>query len=151
MENAMLFNRLAAFSGFAVIALFAASPANALTMAECSAKFNAAKEAGTLDGQTWNAFRKAECGADAKPEKKASNSKKTKKAEQEETASDDAAKGLSAKECSAKYQAAKDADALNGNAARALRLSSRRPMGKRRARRRRPRCLTRQARQKASA
>jgi hypothetical protein len=114
MENAMLFNRLAAFSGFAVIALFAASPANALTMAECSAKFNAAKEAGTLDGQTWNAFRKAECGADAKPEKKASNSKKATKPQQEETASDDAAKGLSAKECSAKYQAAKDADALNG-------------------------------------
>ena len=32
---------------------------------ECSAKYQAAKTAGTLNGQKWNDFRKAECGADA--------------------------------------------------------------------------------------
>lgn len=41
--------------------------ASALTTKECSAKYNAAKAAGTLAGQSWNAFRKAQCGADAAP------------------------------------------------------------------------------------
>lgn len=40
-------------------------PASALTMKECSAKYKAAKDAGTLKGQKWNDFRKAECGSDA--------------------------------------------------------------------------------------
>jgi hypothetical protein len=44
------------------MALLAAQPANALTPAECSAKYQAAKTAGTLNGQKWNDFRKAECG-----------------------------------------------------------------------------------------
>jgi hypothetical protein len=39
--------------------------ANALTMKECSVKYKAAQTAGTLKGQKWNDFRKAECGADA--------------------------------------------------------------------------------------
>jgi hypothetical protein len=39
--------------------------ANALTMKECSAKYKAAQTAGTLNGQKWNDFRKAECGSDA--------------------------------------------------------------------------------------
>jgi hypothetical protein len=51
-----------AVSGFAV---FAAMPAQALSMSECSAKYKAAKTAGTLNGQKWADFRKAECGADA--------------------------------------------------------------------------------------
>jgi hypothetical protein len=34
-------------------------------MAECSTKYNAAKDAGTLGGQNWNQFRKAQCGTDA--------------------------------------------------------------------------------------
>jgi len=38
--------------------------AHALSMKECSAKYKAAKEAGTLNGMKWNAFRKAECGAE---------------------------------------------------------------------------------------
>lgn len=42
-----------------------ALPANALTAQECSAKYQAAKSAGTLNGQKWNDFRKAECGAGA--------------------------------------------------------------------------------------
>src|SRR3977135_3557231 len=49
-------------SGFAV---FAAMPAQAVTMQECSAKYKAAQTAGTLNGQKWNDFRKAECGSDA--------------------------------------------------------------------------------------
>jgi hypothetical protein len=52
-----------AASGFA--AVLAAAPAQALTSQECSAKYQAAKSAGTLNGMKWNAFRKAECGADA--------------------------------------------------------------------------------------
>ncbi len=43
------------------------TPASALTMAACSAKYKAAKDGGTLNGQKWNDFRKAQCGADAAP------------------------------------------------------------------------------------
>src|SRR5215813_9719901 len=43
----------------------AASPAAALTMKECSAKYKAAQAAGTLNNMKWNDFRKAECGAGA--------------------------------------------------------------------------------------
>ncbi|HLN36833.1 MAG TPA: hypothetical protein VK337_03560 [Xanthobacteraceae bacterium] len=39
--------------------------AQALTMTECSAKYKAAKDAGTLNGMKWNDFRKAQCGSDA--------------------------------------------------------------------------------------
>ena len=39
--------------------------ANALTMKECSAKYKTAQTAGTLNGQKWNDFRKAECGSAA--------------------------------------------------------------------------------------
>src|SRR5258707_5981507 len=52
-----------ALSGFAAFA--ATAPAQALTSQECSAKYQAAKTAGTLNGQKWNDFRKAQCGADA--------------------------------------------------------------------------------------
>jgi hypothetical protein len=52
-----------AASGFAALAV--TSPAQALTTQECSAKYQAAKAAGTLAGQKWNDFRKAQCGADA--------------------------------------------------------------------------------------
>jgi hypothetical protein len=52
-----------AVSGFAAFA--ASAPAQALTTQECSAKYQAAKTAGTLNGQKWNDFRKAQCGADA--------------------------------------------------------------------------------------
>jgi hypothetical protein len=117
-RNAMLIHKLATLTGLAVATLFMAAPANALTMAECSTKYNAAKDGGTLNGQTWNQFRKAECGTDAaattetaKPAKKAAAAKAdTTKA----AAADDGAKGLTAKECSAKYQAAKAAGTLNG-------------------------------------
>ena len=52
-----------AVSGLAAFAVM--SPAQALTTQECSAKYQAAKTAGTLGGQKWNDFRKAQCGADA--------------------------------------------------------------------------------------
>jgi hypothetical protein len=54
------------FAG-AVLAAFLvqANSAQALTMKECSAKYNAAKSAGTLNGMNWNAFRKSECGSGA--------------------------------------------------------------------------------------
>ncbi len=52
-----------AVSAFAALAV--TSPAQALTPQECSAKYQAAKTAGTLGEQKWNDFRKAQCGADA--------------------------------------------------------------------------------------
>lgn len=48
----------------AAIALQSES-ADALSMQECSAKYKAAKDAGTLNGMKWNDFRKAQCGAEA--------------------------------------------------------------------------------------
>lgn len=48
----------------AAIALQGTS-AHALSMQECSAKYKAAKDAGTLNGMKWNDFRKAQCGAEA--------------------------------------------------------------------------------------
>ena len=117
----MLIHRLATLTGLAVVTLFLAAPANALTMAECSTKYNAAKDAGTLAGQTWNQFRKAQCGTDAAAttDTKPADTKKaaeTKPAKAAKAAAADAgtAKGLTAKECSAKYQAAKAAGTLNG-------------------------------------
>jgi hypothetical protein len=55
---------LGALTASGLLAL-SAMPANALTAQECSAKYQAAKSAGTLNGQKWNDFRKAECGAGA--------------------------------------------------------------------------------------
>ncbi len=52
-----------AIASFAMLP--AAPPAQALTAQECSAKYQAAKTAGTLNGRKWNDFRKAECGAAA--------------------------------------------------------------------------------------
>jgi len=50
---------------FAAAALVAAlaiqSSAQALTMTECSAKYKDAKAAGTLNGASWNDFRKSQC------------------------------------------------------------------------------------------
>jgi len=49
----------------AMIAAFAAASgsaqAQALTMSECSAKYKDAKAAGSLNGKTWNDFRKEQC------------------------------------------------------------------------------------------
>ena len=59
-------------STLSILALLAAScvlfisPASALTQKECSAKYQAAQAANTLNGQKWNDFRKTQC-ADASP------------------------------------------------------------------------------------
>ena len=61
-------NRLLCALAVSAFAAFAATgPANALTAQECSAKYQAAKKDGTLNGMKWNDFRKAQCGADATP------------------------------------------------------------------------------------
>jgi hypothetical protein len=110
-KNPMLAGKLTMWMGLAVVAMFVASPANALTMAECSAKYQAAKDAGTLKGMKWNDFRKAECGPGASAPTAAA---KPTKPTAPETAGKDDAKGLTMAECSAKYQAAKSAGTLKG-------------------------------------
>ncbi|CAH2394461.1 hypothetical protein [Mesorhizobium ventifaucium] len=119
----MLIHRLAILTGLAVATSFLAAPANALTMAECSTKYNAAKDAGTLDGQNWNQFRKAECGmvaaaTDATPAKADSTSAATPDAAAAATAkaavTANAGNGLSRADCGAKYRAAKAGNTLNG-------------------------------------
>jgi hypothetical protein len=52
---------LAALSAFVAFALGSADPSLALSAKECSAKYKAAKAAGTLNVETWNEFRKKEC------------------------------------------------------------------------------------------
>ncbi|MFZ0986933.1 MAG: hypothetical protein WAN27_04265 [Xanthobacteraceae bacterium] len=59
------------FAAAAVVALLGMqigmqSPAHALTMTECSAKYKDAKTAGTLNGATWNDFRKSQCDMGAR-------------------------------------------------------------------------------------
>jgi hypothetical protein len=44
-------------------ALGGALPAQALTMKECSAKYKAAQQTGTLQGMKWADFRKTECAS----------------------------------------------------------------------------------------
>ena len=58
---------LAAIAASGLAAFVMTSQAQALTAQECSAKYKAAKAAGTLGDQKWNDFRKAQCGADATP------------------------------------------------------------------------------------
>jgi hypothetical protein len=55
-------------TGALLVALAVGNSAQALSMKECSAKYKAAKEGGTLAGMTWNDFRKAQCGAEATAE-----------------------------------------------------------------------------------
>ncbi len=60
---------LLAAGAFALVGaiISASAPAQALTMQECSAKFNAAKAGNTLGGASWNDFRKAQCAEGAAP------------------------------------------------------------------------------------
>src|ERR1700729_1746190 len=60
----MRYVAICAAAVLAAVALQAPS-AHALSMTECSAKYKAAKDAGTLNGMKWNDFRKAQCAADA--------------------------------------------------------------------------------------
>jgi len=65
----MTIRQIATCTGFVALAgamiVTSGQPVQALTMKECSAKYQAAKSAGTLGGQNWRDFRKAQCGADA--------------------------------------------------------------------------------------
>ncbi len=55
----------AILAGTAGLILSHLTPASALTMKECSAKYRAAQTAGTLGSTSWNDFRKAQCGSTA--------------------------------------------------------------------------------------
>jgi hypothetical protein len=60
------------FAAAAIVAALAMqSSAHALTITECSAKYKDAKAAGTLNGTTWNDFRKSQC--DLAPRKRATS------------------------------------------------------------------------------
>ncbi|KAB2746799.1 antifreeze protein [Brucella anthropi] len=116
----MSIRTITAMAGTAIIMSAAAfafsSPANALTMKECSAKYQSAKDAGTLGDMKWNDFRKAQCGDDSDAAAAPAPAAPAKKAAKTAAApaADDSAKGLTMKQCSAKYQAAKDAGTDNG-------------------------------------
>jgi hypothetical protein len=60
------------FAAAAIAAVVAVqSSAQALTITECSAKYKDAKAAGTLNGATWNDFRKSQC--DLTPRKRSAS------------------------------------------------------------------------------
>jgi len=62
-ENVMT-TRPILFAAAALVAAFALQgSAQALTLTECSVKYKDAKAAGTLNGATWNDFRKSQCDA----------------------------------------------------------------------------------------
>ena len=84
------------------------SSANALSMHECSAKYQAAKSAGTLNGMKWNEFRKSQCGAEA------TAAPATAPAAAPAPVPASTAHALSMHECSVKYKEAKAAGTLNG-------------------------------------
>lgn len=96
----------ALFAGMAVFAL--SSPASALTMAECSTKYQAAKDAGTLGAMKWNDFRKAQCGTDAAATTTPAKPADTKAVPKKQPVKADAAKGLTMQQCSAKYKSAQE-------------------------------------------
>ncbi len=116
----MSIRTITALAGAALImgtaAIAFSSPASALTMKECSAKYQSAKTAGTLGTMKWNDFRKAQCGdaAAAAPAAPAAPAATQKAAKTAAPAAASDGKGLTMKECSAKYQAAKSAGTDNG-------------------------------------
>ena len=80
-----MMNRTTWLAGAALLytALLPTAPALALTAQECSAKYQAAKAAGTLGDKSWNDFRKSDCAdaAAAKPEGKPDDGKSEAKSE----------------------------------------------------------------------
>ncbi len=67
----MLRNAILAGAALAALTALPVTPAAALTMKECSAKYQEAKKANTLKGQKWNDFRKAQCADDDADENEA--------------------------------------------------------------------------------
>jgi hypothetical protein len=78
-----------------------AAPAQALSSQQCGAKYQAAKTAGTLNGQSWNDFRKAQCAADAAPGPAAEPAAKTSDSETKTTEAKPAATKRAAKPAAA--------------------------------------------------
>jgi hypothetical protein len=80
-----MISRIAFYAAaLAAFAISSASPGFALSTKECSVKYQAAKSAGTLNGETWNEFRKKECSGS---EGTAPEEKPTPKAEAPKSAS----------------------------------------------------------------
>src|SRR5262245_49643355 len=71
--------KLLCAAALAAFGFTAASPAQALTAQECSAKYQAAKKDGSLGTQKWNDFRKAQCGDGATPAAAPAPAKEAKK------------------------------------------------------------------------
>lgn len=61
----MSVKHLTIIASMAVTSLLWITPASAMTAAECSTQYQAAKAAGTLNGMSWNAYRKAQCSGSA--------------------------------------------------------------------------------------
>lgn len=112
-------------AALAALAFAAATPAAALSSAECSALYKAEQQAKRLNGMTWNTFQKEKCSADTTAAAKPAEAKVAQaapaaapapKAEAKAPAAkaEAAAHGLTSKECSLKYKEAKAANTLNG-------------------------------------
>lgn len=63
----MFLVRFAALAATVLMGVVAVTPAQAVSMTQCSTMYQAAQTAGTLNGMKWNDFRKANCGATATP------------------------------------------------------------------------------------
>lgn len=98
-------------AGMAVFVL--SSPATALTMAECSTKYQAAKDAGSLGAMKWNDFRKSQCGTDTTAAPAAVAPAALKPDKQKDNTTPDAQKSLTMTQCSAKYKSAQESGLAN--------------------------------------
>jgi hypothetical protein len=65
IRSATIISAISTAALAAGLSLAFTSSAGALTAKECSAKYQAAKSANSLGGQSWNEFRKTQCGATA--------------------------------------------------------------------------------------
>ncbi|RUP09105.1 hypothetical protein [Hyphomicrobium sp.] len=86
---------------FAAFAAVGAGPSFALSTKECSVKYQAAKSAGTLNGETWAEFRKKECAAGAEAAAPATTEQKP--AAKSETAAPSASGAIFPKAIDPKY------------------------------------------------
>ena len=68
---------LSAIFTAAIAACVFTAPANALSLKDCSTKYQAAKAGGTLGSQSWNDFQRLQCASDAAPAAAATTSEAT--------------------------------------------------------------------------
>lgn len=109
MNRSIFFTTLYTTAVSAITILLIPIPANALTMKECSVKYQTAKEAGTLGGVSWADFRKNQCAENA-----STNTITPTNKPQPQPQPQKAAKALTTKQCGEKYQAAKEAGIDDG-------------------------------------